>query len=131
MKCGGRGANRFGLSCADNRVLGGPVPHAFLPSREAIASRYGRKVEAADMEETMTESFEESPPNPRSGKPQFAQAGFLTYSRAKRAFPSRAVRGSGMGMPFGAFWKLQQRDCPGLSPGSLFILDAGRQAGHL
>ncbi len=83
------------------------------------------------MEETMTESFEESPPNPRSGKPQFAQAGFLTYSRAKRAFPSRAVRGSGMGMPFGAFWKLQQRDCPGLSPDSLFILDAGRQAGHL
>lgn len=84
------------------------------------------------IEKTVLRIWVESSPNPRSEMPQFEQAGFLTYSRIKN-LPDLVMdlRQWYESFFWYAFWKLQQRDCPGFPPDSLFIRNAGRQTGHL
>ena len=82
----------------------------------------GRNKPTFVIEKTVLRIWVESSPNPRSEMPQFEQAGFLTYSRIKN-LPDLVMdlRQWYESFFWYAFWKLQQRDCPGFPPGSLLI----------
>ena len=126
-------ANRFGLWRGLNkRCRVTDIFQASCSERCRIRPLcYGRNKPILVIEKTVLRIWVESSPNPRSEMPQFEQAGFLTYSRIKN-LPDLVMdlRQWYESSFWYAFWKLQQRDCPGFPPDSLFIRNAGRQTGH-